>query len=124
MNSYNDKPITGAESYDLSETEIFELNRISENGNADAAFRLAMYYEFAKYDQKLSLYFFERASKLGNNRAKLFLGVKQIQSSDPVQHAEGIRLLTEAADSGEKRAREILQEVDMRQNGDGSGIPE
>jgi hypothetical protein len=105
------RPIAGAQSFDLSDSEIARLSTASEAGSADAAYRLGMYYDFVKLDSASANQYMERSAKLGSVQAQVYLGAKLVQSKDSNQHQEGLTWLKRAASSGDKNAQEILSEA-------------
>lgn len=108
--SENNKPVVGVAAFNLSEQEVAALEAAADKGTAEAAYRLAMYYEFVRLNTQRANQYLERAANLGSVPAKSFLGGKLLQSDDSIRREQGRRLLQEAAASGDENAREILSQ--------------
>jgi len=103
-------PVVGVAAFNLSDRQVAELEAAADKGTAEAAFRLAMYYEFVRLNAERANQYLERAANLDSVPAKSFLGGKFLQSDDPTRRERGRRLLQEAADSGDENAREMLSQ--------------
>jgi TPR repeat protein len=79
----NPKPITGAESFNLSPTEVTALeSRYSNHQDGEAAYRLSQYYGLARFDLDRQILWLKRAARLGHPAAQYNLAYILIESDD------------------------------------------
>jgi TPR repeat protein len=100
----NPKPITGAESFDLSPTEATALeSRYSNHQDGEAAYRLSQYYGLAQFDLDRQILWLKRAARLGHPAAQYNLAFIMIESDDKYKDlSKGEYWLNKAEDSARK----------------------
>lgn len=74
--------ICGNESMHLAPPQIEENIQLAENGDSEAAFKLYLYYEIWKGDEKSAMEWLKKSADLGNETAIDNLGVMTGQNPD------------------------------------------
>lgn len=88
--------------------EMPGLVKAAEAGDATAAFRLSLYFESAPNQRSEVVRYLRIATKAGHPLARYNLGAILIDSENPTERDEGIRLLRAAAEDVEE-ARMLLK---------------
>ena len=103
-------PISGAQSYALTDAQRAELITKAESGDAEAAFRLSLYYTFASSDDVQRTRWLTAAAKAGHVVAQHNLAYDLYMSGKDL--AEAAHWAAESAKNGNAEAGDLLKEIE------------
>ena len=102
-------PISGAQSYALTEEQRRALADKAESGNADAAFRLSLYYTFTFSDADQAMHWLSMAAHRGHGTAQHNLAYDLYM--DGADLAKAAYWAAEAQKNGNDEAGWLLHEI-------------
>ena len=108
--SSSSSPISGAQSYSLTDVQRAELVTKAEAGDAEAAFRLSLYYTFASSDEAQRTRWLTVAAKAGHVVAQHNLAYDLYMSGKDL--AEAAHWAAESSKSGNAEAGDLLKEIE------------
>ena len=103
-------PISGARSFALTDAQRAELVAKAEAGDAEAAFRLSLYYTFASSDDVQRTRWLTVAAKAGHVVAQHNLAYDLYMSGKDL--AEAAHWAAESAKNGNAEAGDLLKEIE------------
>lgn len=103
-------PISGAQSYALTDAQRAELITKAESGDAEAAFRLSLYYTFTSSDDVQRIRWLTIAAKAGHVVAQHNLAYDLYMSGKDL--AEAAHWAAESSKSGNAEAGDLLKEIE------------
>jgi len=103
-------PISGAQSYALTDAQRADLAAKAEAGDAEAAFRLSLYYTFASSDEAQRTRWLTVAAKAGHVVAQHNLAYDLYMSGKDL--AEAAHWAAESAKNGNAEAGGLLKEIE------------
>jgi len=103
-------PISGAQSYALTDAQRAELITKAESGDAEAAFRLSLYYTFTSSDDVQRIRWLTIAAKAGHVVAQHNLAYDLYMSGRDL--AEAAHWAAESSKSGNAEAGDLLKEIE------------
>ena len=103
-------PISGARSFALTDAQRAELVTKAEAGDAEAAFRLSLYYTFASSDDVQRTRWLTAAAKAGHVVAQHNLAYDLYMSGKDL--AEAAHWAAESAKNGNAEAGDLLKEIE------------
>jgi len=103
-------PISGAQSYALTDAQRAELITKAESGDAEAAFRLSLYYTFTSSDDVQRIRWLTIAAKAGHVVAQHNLAYDLYMSGKDL--AEAAHWAAESSKSGNAEAGDLLREIE------------
>ena len=103
-------PISGAQSYALTDAQRAELITKAESGDAEAAFRLSLYYTFTSSDDVQRIRWLTIAAKAGHVVAQHNLAYDLYMSGKDL--AEAAHWAAESAKNGNAEAGDLLKEIE------------
>jgi len=103
-------PISGAQSYALTDAQRAELITKAESGDAEAAFRLSLYYTFTSSDEAQRTRWLTVAAKAGHVVAQHNLAYDLYMSGKDL--AEAAHWAAESSKSGNAEAGDLLKEIE------------
>ena len=106
----DDVPLTSASSYYLSAADITNNIERANHGDAGAALRLYLFYEFIPNSETNSVYWLKKASDLGNVTAEYNLAFYYENDVHPPQYKEAMKLYRSSAKKGNGQAMRALAE--------------
>jgi len=106
-------PISGAQSYALTDAQRAELITKAESGDAEAAFRLSLYYTFTSSDDVQRIRWLTIAAKAGHVVAQHNLAYDLYMSGKDL--AEAAHWAAESSKSGNAEAGDLLKEIEAAQ---------
>lgn len=104
-----EKPITGAQSFNLTLDEREQLEREAKAGDAEAALRLSQYYGFAKTDLEREVLWLRKAAELGSASAQYNLAYTLIYVTEYKNLSEARKWLDRAKQSAAAEGKTELQ---------------
>lgn len=113
---YDDLKSAGEEFRHFHETNKIKLESLSNNGNADASYKLALMYggddKIQKYDQKKYIYYLKKAAKEGNADAQYEIGYIYLRGTNSVkvERDKAFKYLIESDKQGNSNASYALFE--------------
>lgn len=108
--SSSSSPISGAQSYALTDAQRAELITKAEAGDAEAAFRLSLYYTFTSSDDVQRIRWLTIAAKAGHVVAQHNLAYDLYMSGKDL--AEAAHWAAESAKNGNAEAGDLLKEIE------------
>ena len=108
--SSSSSPISGAQSYALTDAQRAELITKAEAGDAEAAFRLSLYYTFTSSDDVQRIRWLTIAAKAGHVVAQHNLAYDLYMSGKDL--AEAAHWAAESSKSGNAEAGDLLKEIE------------
>jgi len=108
--SSSSSPISGAQSYSLTDVQRAELVTKAEAGDAEAAFRLSLYYTFVSSDDVQRTRWLTAAAKAGHVVAQHNLAYDLYMSGKDL--AEAAHWAAESAKNGNAEAGDLLKEIE------------
>ena len=103
-------PISGAQSYALTDAQRADLAAKAEAGDADAAFRLSLYYTFVSSDDDQRIRWLSIAAKGGHVVAQHNLAYDLYMNGKDL--AEAARWAAEWLKNGNADAGDLLKEIE------------
>ncbi|MET3396217.1 hypothetical protein ABIC33_006900 [Variovorax sp. 1140] len=103
-------PISGARSFALTDTQRAELAAKAEAGDAEAAFRLSLYYTFASSDDVQRTRWLTVAAKAGHVVAQHNLAYDLYMNGKDL--AEAAHWAAESSKNGNAEAGDLLKEIE------------
>jgi TPR repeat protein len=103
-------PISGAQSYALTEEQRLALAAKAEAGNADSAFRLSLYYTFTFSDPDQSMRWLSMAAKGGHSIAQHNLAYDLYMNGTDL--AQAAYWAAESQKNGNAEAGWLLSEIE------------
>ena len=103
-------PISGAQSYALTDAQRAELITKAEAGDAEAAFRLSLYYTFSSSDDVQRTRWLTVAVKAGHVVAQHNLAYDLYMSGKDL--AEAAHWAAESSKNGNAEAGDLLKEIE------------
>jgi TPR repeat protein len=103
-------PISGAQSYALTDAQRAELITKAEAGDVEAAFRLSLYYTFTSSDDVQRIRWLTIAAKAGHVVAQHNLAYDLYMSGKDL--AEAAHWAAESSKSGNAEAGDLLKEIE------------
>lgn len=103
------KPVQLNSSFDLSAEELRVLSLDSDNGNAEASYRLYSYYSFVMNKMSMSEFYLIRAADFGHIQAKIDLSIYLSQSDDLYKRELGMQMLKDAAEKGDETSKRFFE---------------
>jgi|GEM_PF-2704186 len=102
-------PVSPSSTFSLSPEEE---KRLSESSDTDmnAAFKLYQFNSFVRQDVEQSTKYLRQAAKLGHGVSQFNLGSELMESTNESLRTEGRMCLQRAADTGDKKAIEVLKQ--------------
>jgi TPR repeat protein len=116
----DDLPLTSVSSYYLSTADITNNIERANHGDAGAALRLYLFYEFIPNSETNSIYWLKKASDLGNVTAEYNLAFYYENDVHPPQYKEAMKLYHSSAKKGNGQAMRALAE--MYEKGRGTDV--
>lgn len=105
-------PITPGMSFNLTNEELFELQKTAEKGDAQASQKLWLFYKFTIRDQAKALQWLEKAAEQGLPSAQYSLGFELSRRGSPRYDIKtAVYWTTMAANNGEELAHRLLNEI-------------
>ena len=101
----------GNAGYELSASEIARLGQAGLYGDGKAAFRLSLYYRFARPNSEKLAYWVEVAAEDGNPNAEYTYGFDLSRRSDENANRRAIFWLKKALKDGVPLAASLLEEL-------------
>lgn len=102
-------PQTGADFFNMSESEVASLAEKSKSGDANAALKLYRYYDFVTLEHKQAIYWLERAATLNSPSAQYILG-KYYYDDPSIKDLQKSKLWMERANqNGSTEASEFIK---------------
>ena len=113
-------PVTPGMSYNLTNEELFDLRKKSQDGDAKASKKLWLFYEFAARDDVKAAEWLEKAAEQGLPDAQYNLAFDFSRRGSPRYDLQKAKYWAEeAATNGEKLAPRLLQEIaQLEESGD------
>lgn len=108
--SSSSSPISGAQSYALTDAQRADLVTKAEAGDAEAAFRLSLYYTFSSSDDVQRTRWLTVAAKAGHVVAQHNLAYDLYMSGKDL--AEAARWAAESSKNGNTEAADLLKEIE------------
>jgi TPR repeat protein len=103
-------PISGAQSYALTDEQRLALAAKAEAGNADSAFRLSLYYTFTFSDAEQAMHWLSMAAKGGHGVAQHNLAYDLYMAGTDLEKAA--YWAAEAQKNGNDKAGWLLNEIE------------
>lgn len=103
-------PISGAQSYALTDEQRLALMAKAEAGNADSAFRLSLYYTFTFSDAEQAMHWLSMAAKGGHGVAQHNLAYDLYMDGTDLEKAA--YWAAEAQKNGNDKAGWLLSEIE------------
>ncbi|WP_432726113.1 tetratricopeptide repeat protein [Variovorax sp. W6] len=103
-------PISGAQSYALTDAQRVDLAAKAEAGDAEAAFRLSLYYTFVSSDEDQRIRWLSIAAKGGHVVAQHNLAYDLYMNGKDL--AEAARWAAESLKNGNADAGDLLKEIE------------
>lgn len=105
-------PIMPGMSFNLTNEELREFQKKSQNGDADASQKLWLFYNFALLDHDKAVEWLKKAAEQGLPVAQYSLAFDLSRRGTLGYDLEKAKYwATKAADNGEKLARGLLQQI-------------
>lgn len=112
-------PIMPGMSFNLTDEELLDFQRKSQDGNAEASHKLWLFYEFTARDHAKAADWLKRAAEQGLPAAQYGLAVYLSRRGSPGYNLQEAKLwANKAANSGEPLARRLLLEIEQLQGAD------
>lgn len=109
--SSSSSPISGAQTYSLTDAQRADLAAKAETGDAEAAFRLSLYYTFASSDEAQRIRWLTIAAKAGHVVAQHNLAYDLYMSGKDL--AGAAHWAAESAKNGNAEAGDLLKEIEV-----------
>ncbi|MDR6518781.1 hypothetical protein J2789_001455 [Variovorax paradoxus] len=108
--SSSSSPISGAQTYSLTDAQRADLAAKAETGDAEAAFRLSLYYTFASSNEAQRIRWLTIAAKAGHVVAQHNLAYDLYMSGKDL--AGAAHWAAESAKNGNAEAGDLLKEIE------------
>lgn len=103
-------PVSGAQSHDLDEAQRTALAAKADAGDAEAAFRLSLYYTFTSSDLDQRIHWLSVAAKGGHVVAQHNLAYELYMNGKDL--AQAARWAAESLKNGNADAGDLLKEIE------------
>lgn len=100
-------PISGAQSFDLTEKQVRALTANAKKGDSDAAYKLYQYYGMAKADDAAGFPWLKQAATAGHGGAQYALGI-HLYNNDETKK-QGVVWIEKAAAKGLPAAKDMVK---------------
>jgi TPR repeat protein len=105
----NSEVVPNSASLTINPKDFRKIVHAADLGDANAAFRLGLYFAALADNRDKAIYYYRIAAKLGHPIARYNLGILLLSSSVKVAQDEGVMWLRRAAKEGDNEAKELLE---------------
>ena len=106
-----DAPISMNASFQLNEVQKIQLMDAANNGDNEAAERLAQYFDFVNGNHAAAYFWFKKAALNGHVRSQFNLGVRSLGIKTFESCTEAVSWFSLASSNGMEKAKQALDRM-------------